>query len=61
MQVSVKKISCRLSQNDVMDILFAVLITFDAAQICSWLHVKCVLAEQVPEVYEGFKALSAIR
>lgn len=44
-----------------MDILFAVLITFDAAQICSWLDVKCGLAEQVPEVYEGFKALSTIR
>lgn len=61
MQISVKKISCRLSQDDVMDILFAVLITFDAAQICSWLDVKCGLAEQVPEVYEGFKALSTIR
>lgn len=45
----------------MVDILFAMSVTFDAVQICFWLDVKCALAEQVPGVPEGFKALSTIR
>lgn len=61
MQIYVKKISCRLNQDDRVDSLFSVLITFYAAQVCFWLDVKCGLAEQVPEVYGGFKVLSTRR
>lgn len=61
MQIYVKKISCRLNKNDMVDILFSVLVTFAAVQICFWLDVKCGLAGQVPEVYKGFKVLSTMR
>lgn len=61
MQIYVKKISCRLNKNDMVDILFSVLVTFDAVQICFWLDVKRGLAGQVPEVYKGFKVLSTMR
>lgn len=61
MQIYVKEISCRLNQNDMVDSLFSVPITFDAVQVCFWLDMKRGLAEQVPEVYGGFKVLSTIR